>query len=861
MAELAKTMLKELEKNNGKEKKKKKSKEKSLGELLNLLPTSKKLSTSAKRKYPQNVWYGLNGSSSKSSKRKRNYNKGKSKLQKASKNECQSISTNEEDEFEETYFEQCDDINDSHDTDDEKEDLSKALEEVKTMVGERPKRTWGMRAERNDQRWRESKEGLLEETIRREEQETFCFKCGQREAEIRCYSCTHAIFLCTVCDTEVHKSKSFHDRQWFKEFYKPLTPKEHIEDGQVVIIEKPLLLTSKCSFCGHFCESCDVQVLSTAPITVITTKGRFDLNKFERICCHCTEKSNPFQIRTLLKNGYWPVSLNYALTVIREDCFLLWDRFSKNMPGSSLGSFLKSLSDISIHNGRVGTINQPMFAHAFKEYQHLKFDVEQLCSLSWFECPGCGDQQHSCHVDGNNKLYRYKTSGKRTAKPYYGDIFIVKNEKVNDHLAKLNYSVRQPKNSEPVNCGGNILKAAQNVSRKKASLDETGLEYCVCRHGIAQSGVNMFRGEIFGYAHYLQKDHMVSKNVKFIWYDVICKYWSWLKSNDPFLAEEMKPALSVLHGKMHQMSCQIGFGGRWTKGAALTTGEETEQVNSYLSRLTNTTKYMLPQNREDTITEFAMEWNQRKVKRLSKSLMKKYTKVEKELKNLKSKKQDDPTLIDELKCELLIYSQTNKIKEGKDKLIDDIAKLRFEIGMRKMSMGKLADSSKQRTKLRRKNAKDKVKITGLENELKGFFNGDDSSWNKYIEEREREISSRKEKKQKVEDAMILTRYLEEKKLLVEEMKNMLCHYREKLISLKNGELFDKLNAENGFQRSSVTEKGMESLRQKTISFCTQQLFDAVDLFDNILTGQSVNLEEEEEEEVEEGTVEEQKEEE
>lgn len=106
------------------------------------------------------------------------------------------------------------------------------------MVGERPKRTWGMRAERNDQRWRESKEGLLEETIRREEQETFCFKCGQREAEIRCYSCTHAIFLCTVCDTEVHKSKSFHDRQWFKEFYKPLTPKEHIEDGQVVIIGK-----------------------------------------------------------------------------------------------------------------------------------------------------------------------------------------------------------------------------------------------------------------------------------------------------------------------------------------------------------------------------------------------------------------------------------------------------------------------------------------------------------------------------------------------------------------------------------------------------------------------------------------------
>ena len=51
-----------------------------------------------------------------------------------------------------------------------------------------------------------------------------------------------------------------------------------------------------------------------------------------------------------------------------------------------------------------------MFVHVFREYQHLKFDVEQLCSLSWQEFPDCGDQQHSCHVDGNNKLYRYTTT-------------------------------------------------------------------------------------------------------------------------------------------------------------------------------------------------------------------------------------------------------------------------------------------------------------------------------------------------------------------------------------------------------------------------------------------------------------------
>ena len=88
------------------------------------------------------------------------------------------------------------------------------------MVGERPKRTWGMRAERNDQRWRESKEGLLEDDQERRAS-NICFKYGEREAEIRCYSCTHAMFLCTTCDTEAHKFKSFHDHQWFQEFYKP----------------------------------------------------------------------------------------------------------------------------------------------------------------------------------------------------------------------------------------------------------------------------------------------------------------------------------------------------------------------------------------------------------------------------------------------------------------------------------------------------------------------------------------------------------------------------------------------------------------------------------------------------------------
>ena len=40
---------------------------------------------------------------------------------------------------------------------------------------------------------------------------------------------------------------------------------------------------------------------------------------------------------------------------------------------------------------------------------------------------------------------------------------------------------------------------------------------------------------------------------------------------------------------------QVLWGGRWQLGAAGTSGEEVEQINSHFSRLGNTTKHMLPE--------------------------------------------------------------------------------------------------------------------------------------------------------------------------------------------------------------------------------------------------------------------------
>lgn len=76
---------------------------------------------------------------------------------------------------------------------------------------------------------------------------------------------------------------------------------------------------------------------------------------------------------------------------------------------------------------------------------------------------------------------------------------------------------------------------------------------------IAQRAVNMFYGEVYGYAHYIQITDMVPRKVSFFWEDVACKYWPWLTKKDQKTASSMKPALSVMHGKAHSWSCQVKY--------------------------------------------------------------------------------------------------------------------------------------------------------------------------------------------------------------------------------------------------------------------------------------------------------------
>ena len=64
------------------------------------------------------------------------------------------------------------------------------------------------------------------------------------------------------------------------------------------------------------------------------------------------------------------------------------------------------------------TITANTFSRSFKEWKFCMYEVEIGQGLSWMECPACALYQHSCHVDGNMKLYRYKSSGTYVLKSF-----------------------------------------------------------------------------------------------------------------------------------------------------------------------------------------------------------------------------------------------------------------------------------------------------------------------------------------------------------------------------------------------------------------------------------------------------------
>jgi len=112
-------------------------------------------------------------------------------------------------------------------------------------------------------------------------------------------------------------------------------------------------------------------------------------------------------------------------------------------------------------------------------------------------------------------------------------------------------------------CGTSTWAAARETSKNTNNkCDEEGLEVAVCRHCILLRGLNMFRGEIFAYPLFLQKELATKTNCKFFCTDIMCRYWPYLQKVALAFPEmqnltEMKPFLSVMHAKRHSTKCEV----------------------------------------------------------------------------------------------------------------------------------------------------------------------------------------------------------------------------------------------------------------------------------------------------------------
>ncbi|XP_050958662.1 uncharacterized protein LOC127160024, partial [Labeo rohita] len=253
----------------------------------------------------------------------------------------------------------------------------------------------------------------------------------------------------------------------------------------------------------------------------------------------------------------------------------------------------------------------------------------------------------------------------------------------------------------------------------------------------------------------------------------------------------MHPFLSVVHAKAHSWKCEVKYSGAYQEGVGSTTGEEVEQVNSFLSRIAITSKYMSKAGRADMITMQAMFWNKRKLLNLGQALVNRYFKTQKDLQMQKNS-------LEGMKTELSLHDDAvvrwvldvQQWAEGSDRhgrgdlklLQEEIEGLTVSIKRCTQRLYSQTDSNKWRHSLRHRRNEEKKKLAAAVEDyncradpsqklgpVEDFFRDEAVTW-------PWEIPSSTESslfltKRKIFDRVMAVRRLEEEKaVILKEMK-------------------------------------------------------------------------------------------
>ncbi|ROL54010.1 hypothetical protein DPX16_15608 [Anabarilius grahami] len=239
------------------------------------------------------------------------------------------------------------------------------------------------------------------------------------------------------------------------------------------------------------------------------------------------------------------------------DLFTTYEDLKITAPGMSRQAFVSMLECRTKLFGRSGKICGDTMQRAFLEWAYAKFEVDKLSQVQHFQCPACTPSMLAVAVDGNRKLYRFKSQPGPDG--FFDGVFLANDAEVSFSVDYIHGTTGH--NPGKGRCGAGQWTAARESANKSASkLDEEGVEVAVCRHGVLLKGLNMFRGEIFAYPLYLQKQ-LASQNVQFFCSDVVCKYWPYLQKVVDYCPEledlmNMRPFLSIMHVKAHSWMCE-----------------------------------------------------------------------------------------------------------------------------------------------------------------------------------------------------------------------------------------------------------------------------------------------------------------
>ncbi|XP_032391834.1 uncharacterized protein LOC116701895 [Etheostoma spectabile] len=449
---------------------------------------------------------------------------------------------------------------------------------------------WSTRNALFFERWRAKRPYLVNSMLAQGNVETkICSQCGINCAAVRCRDCLPCPFLCAECDISRHnKTYILHNRDAMcAGFFQPLPPTSCVVDNAVTHCVRLLPIEMPVQICR--CPPEALRVIQGKAVALVTINGRYDLNMPELSCEGC-QATWTAEVDDLIQSGYWPATLNFA-TVYEEDLFFTFESMKMASPGMSCQAFLRMLEKRTVRFGRTGKLSSDSFQKSFFEWAAVQYEVDAICKEEQFSCPACTPAMLAVSVDGNRKLYRFKSTARSEERPIFDGVFIANDEDVTRFVDQVHTKTKHVTGKGI--CGGEWLAARETSCRSRSKVDEEGLELAVCRHGVLLSALNMFRGEIYAYPMFILTE----------------------------------PACA-----------QVKWSGANQDGAGSTLGEEVEQCNAFLSRIAVTTKHMSKAGRNDMLTLLSMRWNQQKFQNLANSLSQRYHKLG-DLETLKAKLQ------------------------------------------------------------------------------------------------------------------------------------------------------------------------------------------------------------------------------